>query len=306
MKLPPMNALPVFETVARLESFSRAAEERNLSQSAVSHQIRQLENYLGEPLFERKGRTTRLTDQGKQFYESVYAALTAVERASEDIKGVPSTSVRLALFSSFAVRWLIPNLSTLTQEHPQVTLQLEMTSESPILSDRVGDCFVTLHNHIAGYEYIPLYSETLFAVCSRQYWHDLLQKQGRLNDQAPPLSVLDQATLLSTHSIFDQDREDWRQWYDANGGELPIDIRLQSFSHMLLALEAARHHQGVTLTNDYMVQDQRDTDLIRLPFKNYRTGDKFYFAFKSSRRNEEAILQLKQWMVRTCRRTGLQ
>ena len=300
-----MNALPVFEAVARLQSFSRAADERNLSQSAVSHQIRLLENYLGEPLFERRGRITKLTDQGQQFYEAVYASLTALERSAEDIKGVPSTTVRLALFSSFAVRWLIPNLTSLHQDHPNLTLQLEMTSESPVLSDRVGDCFVTLHNDIPGYEYLPIYRETLFAVSSRQYWYELLQKQGCATDSEPPLSILNKATLLSTHSIFDRDQEDWRQWYRANHSTLPDDVRLQNFSHMLLALEAARHHQGTTLTNDYMVQDQRDTDLIRLPFLSYRTGDEFYFAYKSSRRNESAIQQLKQWMLSTCQKTGL-
>lgn len=227
MKLPPMNALPVFEAVGRLESFSRAAEELNLSQSAVSHQIRQLENYLGESLFTRKGRYTSLTDLGGAYYDTVSNALMSVERGSEEIKGVPSTKVRLALFSSFAVRWLIPNLYSLRQELPLLDLQLEMTSESPTLSDRVGDCFITLHNDVSGYDYLPIYDETLFAVCSRQYWFELLQRSGVAQQEQPTLDVLNEATLLSTHSIFEKDREDWKRWYAANDADLPPDLRAE-------------------------------------------------------------------------------
>lgn len=305
MQLPPMKSLPVFESVARLRSFSRAGDELNLSQSAVSHQVRQLERYLGESLFERKGRYTRLTPQGQIYYDTVSSALMTIERGTEELKGRPNTTLRLALFSSFAVRWLIPNLTALNHDYPGLTLQLEMTSESPELSDRIGDCFITLHNDVAGFEYLPIYSESLFAVCSHQYWHELQQNATRQTDGQGSLAILEQATLLSTFSIFQADRQDWTQWYDANNGYLPGDMRVQSFSHMLLALEAARHHQGVTLTNDYMFQESRDHDLIRLPFESFRTGDSFYFAYKSSRRQEPAIQNLRRWIIAMAGKTGL-
>jgi LysR family transcriptional regulator, glycine cleavage system transcriptional activator len=74
MKLPPLKTLPVFEAVARLNSFTRAAEELHVSQSAVSHRIRQLEGYLGETLFHRGGRNLSLTEEGLQYYEAVSTA----------------------------------------------------------------------------------------------------------------------------------------------------------------------------------------------------------------------------------------
>ena len=83
MKLPPLKALPVFEAVARLNSFSMAAQELAVSQSAVSHQIKQLETYLGEKLFWRSGRTLALTDEGRQYLDAISTALLQIERASE-------------------------------------------------------------------------------------------------------------------------------------------------------------------------------------------------------------------------------
>ncbi|WP_286803986.1 LysR family transcriptional regulator, partial [Marinobacter sp. UBA2498] len=96
MKLPPLKALPVFEAVARLNSFSLAADELAVSQSAVSHQIKQLEKYLGEPLFSRGGRSLSLTDQGRQYLDAVSSALLQIERASEQLVGHEEARIRLS------------------------------------------------------------------------------------------------------------------------------------------------------------------------------------------------------------------
>ena len=144
MKLPPLKALPVFEAVARLNSFSLAADELAVSQSAVSHQIKQLETYLGEQLFWRSGRTLSLTDEGRQYLDAVSSALLQIERASEQILGHEESLLRLSVFSSFAVRWLVPRLPDLKRLHPQLDLALEMSSGNPVLSDRVADCFITV------------------------------------------------------------------------------------------------------------------------------------------------------------------
>src|SRR5690554_2765049 len=120
MRLPPLKALPVFEAVARLNSFSYAAQELHISQSAVSHHIRQLEDYLGEPLFLRGGRRIALTDEGHQYFEQIGSALSQIERASEQLQGNEETLIRLAVYSSFAVSWLIPRMHRLQRLHPQL------------------------------------------------------------------------------------------------------------------------------------------------------------------------------------------
>ncbi|MFP3976876.1 MULTISPECIES: LysR family transcriptional regulator [Marinobacter] len=312
MKLPPLRALPVFEAVARLNSFSLAAEELSVSQSAVSHQIKQLETYLGEQLFWRGGRTLSLTDEGRQYLDAVSTALLQIERASEKLLGHEESRLRLALFSSFAVRWLVPRLPNLQRQHPQVELALEMTSQNPVLSDRVADCFITINRGSPAYSYELLYVEQLFPVCSQDYWQRICRELGREANAAgrdePAMTTAEVARfpLLSTHSIYDKAAGDWEAWYQTVDESIPSGTRVQHFSHMLLALEAARHHQGIALTNDYMLSTRKDSEeFVRLPCHPLATGDRFYFAWKTSRRRERSIQLLRGWLVDEAIRGGL-
>lgn len=255
MKLPPLKALPVFEAVARLNSFSLAAGELSVGQSAVSHQIKLLETYLGEPLFIRTGRYLALTDEGRQYFDAVSTAQ---------------------------------------------------------LSDRVADCFITVRPDSPAFSYELLYTERLFPVCSQQYWQTLCCEQEidptlQLSQRAPlSPSVLQGYSLLSTHSIYNRAGGDWAAWFDAGGLVLPKGSRLQHFSHMLLALEAARYHQGIAHTNDYMLSNRADSaDFIRLPCHYLMTGDQFFFVWKTSPRQEPGIQILRRWLLDQSIESGL-
>lgn len=307
MNLPPLKSLPVFEAVARLNSFSRAAEQLNVSQSAVSHQIKQLEQFLGEPLFHRHGRSLSLTAEGETYLEAVTSALLQIERATGQLLGETTSKVRLALFSSFGVRWLVPRLPVLHRDYPELELSLEMTGDQPDLTERVGDAFITIRTDMSGFSYDLLYQERLFPVCSRDYWHRLCRREGLNPDtDTLPLDTLLQYPLLSTHSIFYRPAGDWDTWLAAKGRSLPAGVRLQHFSHMLLALEAARYHQGITLTNDYMMSNPADAaDFVRLPCHELITGDSFHFAFKTSRRTEPGIVRLRRWLLSEAVASGL-
>ncbi len=311
MKLPPLNSLPVFEAVARLNSFSRAAEELNVSQSAVSHQIKSLESHLGEKLFLRTGRYLALTEEGRVYLEGVGSALLQIERVTQQLLGHEEARLRLSVFSSFAVRWLVPRLPDLQRAHSQLELVLEMTSESPVLSDRVADCFITITNRPPAFSYDLLYREQLFPVCSRQYWQTICREQGfdGLTAETSPQLTAEQIAaypLLSTHSIFGRHTGDWQEWFRVVGQPVPEHARVHHFSHMLLALEAARFHQGITLTNDYMLSNRNDSDdFMRIPSHALVTGDQFYFAYKTSRRRETGIRLLRRWLIDQAIKTGL-
>jgi len=310
MSYPPLKTLPVFEAVARLNSFSQAAAALNVSQSAISHQVRQLEDYLGEPLFLRTGRGIRLTEEGQQYYEQISSALRQIERASEQLQGNEGTQLRLAVYSSFAVSWLIPRLPRLQHLHPQLDLDLEMLSELPRMSDRVGDCFIAINPKQRGFSSELLYSERMFPVCSRQYWQSICEdlSAAGLAPNGPPESLkpdwIQRYTLLSATSIFEKKNEDWHRWLRDGGETVRPETRVQHFSHMIMAHEAARHHQGMALSNDYMF-DPEDPVLVRLPCHLLETGDEFHFAYKTSRRNEPAIRILKQWLRNEADRSGL-
>lgn len=304
MRLPPLKSLPVFEAVARLKSFSQAAEELAITQSAVSHQIKQLETYLGERLFWRSGRSVTLTDEGRQYLDGISSALLQIERASEALLGHEESLLRLSVFSSFAVRWLVPRLPDLKRQHPQLDLSLEMSSANPVLSDRVADCFITVKPNSTAFSYELLYEERLFPVCSQDYWQKIRRELGLEDVTGDPASVsltpaqVAEFPLLSTHSIYDRQGGDWEAWYREAGLALPASSRLLHSSHMLLSLEAARFHQGIALTNDYMLSTRQDSsDFVRLPCHSVMTGDSFFFAWKTSRRRERGIQLLRRWLV---------
>lgn len=304
MKLPPLRALPVFEAVARLNSFSRAADELSVSQSAVSHQIKALETYLGETLFERSGRYLTLTREGQSYHEGISSALLQIERASESLLGESTSRLRLAVISSFCVRWLIPRLPSLQRAHSQIDLALEMTSEAPQLSDRVADCFITLNTGSPAFSYDLLYREQLFPICSPQYWQHICETlgwpEGRPDEHSPAMTPeqVAQFPLLSTFSIYGRESGDWQAWFGVVERSLPRSTHIQHFSHMLMALEAARFHQGIALTNDYMLSDEREAEgFVRLPCHPLITGDRFYFAYKTSRRNEPALRRVRGWLI---------
>ncbi|ENY73178.1 LysR family transcriptional regulator [Aeromonas diversa] len=286
MKLPPLRAVHYFEAVARLQSFSRAAAELMVSQSAVSHQIRLLEDYLGEALLLRQGRRVSLTAAGESYLEGITAGLGMIAQASEQLRGGGEMRVRLALYSSFAVKWLIPRLNGLRQQHPELELDLEMVAEDPQLSDRVADCFITVSPQARGYSHDLLYRERLMPVCSRRLWQQL---EGEW-----PASLW-QLPLLSIQAIYKEKGEDWRRWAEVGGLTIPPEARMHHFSHILLALEAANWDQGVALINDYMLRSD-EPNLVRLPLHPLETGDSFYFVCKRSRLHEPAISRLRQWL----------
>ncbi|ETI62177.1 LysR substrate-binding domain-containing protein [Marinomonas profundimaris] len=301
--LPPLKSLPVFETVARLNSFSLAANELNVSQSAISHQIKILENHLGESLFYRQGRHLELTKEGRHYLDVISHSLLQIAQATNKIKGEQTTHIRLAVYSSFAVYWLIPRLPELKRQHPNLELSIEMSDGSPDLSDRTADFFITVEKEKRGFLFESLYEEELFPVCSHTYLEIIKSRLNATTDKelANKLntipSPLAQFSLITSYSIYDRHLEDWKHWFKNLKQPFPVSTQFHRFSHLMLAYEAAKHSLGIALVNDYMMNEITDeAALLKLPCSAFKTGDNFYLAYKESRKNEEGIQYLKKWL----------
>ncbi|OAN13141.1 LysR family transcriptional regulator [Photobacterium jeanii] len=295
MKLPPLRAVYCFEAVARCNSFSQAAESLNVTQSAVSHQVKLLEEYLGKPLFVRQGRLLSLTDEGKHYYESIRHALHDIAHASQSIKEGNQGKLRLAMYSTLAVKWLIPRLDDLRQQHPEIDLSLIMVSDDPNFNDHTADCFITVKPPKKHFHIEHLYQERLYPVCSQYLWE-------KLKNQPLPESLW-QYPLLSVTSATASGKEgdDWRLWCKAGDISLPSSVQMHYFSHMLLAAEAARYNQGITFLNHYfMTEEERHHSFVRLPLHDLPTGDDFYFTYKSTRAQDPHIEKLGRWLKIQC------
>ncbi|MGR5176492.1 LysR substrate-binding domain-containing protein [Vibrio parahaemolyticus] len=292
MKLPPLRAVHCFESVARNLSFSNAAEELNVTQSAVSHQIRILEEYLGENLFIRQGRKLSLSDSGELYLEEISPAIASIAKASQRIREGEQGSIRLALYSSLAVKWLIPRLSEFRRLYPEIELTLNMVAEDPELTDSIGDCFITVDQSKRNFVAEPLYNEVLFPVCSHKIWKEI-------HDKPLPDALWDYP-ILSTDSVYRERGRDWSKWCEVGGFQLPNNVDIQHFSHMLLAVEAAKYDQGITFANGYMMTERDLQDLVILPTHGLETGDSFYFVYKKSRSRQPEIKKLSSWLQQQC------
>lgn len=291
MKLPPLRALQCFEAVARLNSFSKAADHLNVTQSAVSHQVKLLEEYLGEAMFNRQGRSFSLTEVGERYFEDVSQSLSNLSNASLQIREGKSDKIRLALYSSLAVKWLIPRLENLRKQYPEIELTLNMVADEPECSDQVADCFITVNPPKRNFVCQFLYAERLYPVCGHKLWQQIKDK--------PLPDALWQHPLLSVQysSLGENLGEDWLRWCQSGGFELPEHVRINHFSHMLLATETARYDQGIALINHYLMTDQdRKHNFVRIPMHELLTGDDFYFVYKKTRAKQTDIVKLGRWL----------
>ncbi len=285
-KLPPLRALQVFEAAARQSHFSRAAAELCITQSAVSHQVKQLEEHYGERLFKREGRHLRLTSKGELLYKELERIFNELSDLSMQISGDSNDQLRLAVYSSFAIKWLIPRLSDFRRQHPQIKIRLDMIAADPELSDNVADMFITGQSGQLGYHHHLLHKERLIAVISPSLLSFELSAQQILASQ--PLLTVDEGPLGL----------DWDRWFVANNLLLPATQQQHIFSHVLMAIEAAIAGQGVALASDFMVlADIEKGLLVELDLPDMLTGFEFFFSCKQRRLKEPAIGAFVSWLA---------
>src|SRR3990170_3750322 len=167
--LPALDLLVGFEAAARHLSFTKAGEELYLTQSAVSRQIKELEDQLGVALFERRHRALALTEPGQQFYAAAAQVLTTMRAATERLRSQSGRRRPLSVTTthSFAALWLIPRLAGFTRDHPGVDVRI--TAETKVQDlERDGLDLAIRHGpaSLAGASAVRLFGERVFPVCS--------------------------------------------------------------------------------------------------------------------------------------------
>lgn len=208
--LPPLSSLLPFEAAARLESITEAADELNLSQAAVSKQIKALEQYLGAALFERRNRAIYLTQEARDLQEVIRTSLGDIALASKNIRDKHSDAeIVLRSQQCEALYWLMPRLSRFYQKHPEIELRVGVSTKP--LSE-VGEGFdialqsIDRSNNSA--KLVHCVSDEIFPVCSPQY----------ISADSKALSVEQLANCrLLHHQALRQDWMTWDQWLEKRG-----------------------------------------------------------------------------------------
>ncbi|WP_322103274.1 transcriptional regulator GcvA [Paraburkholderia sp. J41] len=280
-RLPPLNALRVFEAAARAESFSVAAEELCVTHGAVSRQVAQLEAWLGHALFERRGRRVVLTASGRAYLPEIAAALDRIALAThEQLRATRQQIVRVNAPTTFALRWLLPQLSGFQLTHPAVEIRLT-TSEEPI--EKLGEeCDVAIRGSeqkSAAYAADEFLSEVRLPVCS-----------PRLLEAQPLRRVADLAHHTLLHSATYPSL--WAQWLAASGKPGLVVRHAQQFDHFYLTLQAAIDGLGVAMGPTALVALDVEEGRLVFPFDGPALPAWRYCSYVRKTRLEEPAIQL--------------
>lgn len=254
-RLPPTQTLRAFEAAARLGNYTRAGEELHLTHSAISHQIRALEQRVGRKLFQREGRQMMLTDGGRLLAEEVRQALLALDRALQIGKverQQAAQTLRVSVSPSFASAWLVPRLAAFHQQHPHIDISLRSTHELSELD--FSDADVAIWYGRAGYKnfrYQRLLKEVIFPVCSPAF--------GASHPAITPRDLPRYPLLRFAH------HGGWEPWFAAAGIQHGEPQTGPVYDDPMHLLDAAAADQGIALARSCLVHNHLASGrLIRL------------------------------------------
>jgi DNA-binding transcriptional LysR family regulator len=291
--LPSLDLLVGFEAAARHLSFTKAGEELFLTQSAVSRQIKELEEQLGVELFQRRHRALALTSAGKSFYASAAQVLTTMRAATEQLRtqaGKKGLSVTTT--NSFAALWLIPRLAGFTRTHPGVDVRIMAETRVQDL-DRDGLDVAVRHGpaSLAGSDAVRLMGERVFPVCSPKL----------LKDKSKPLR---EPQDLRYHCLLQYDdpegRHPWLHWKTWLEVERLADLRpagTLSFSGYEQIIPAAIAGHGVALGRSPLVKDLIASGELAVPFKSSADPARAYYAIVSrAAEGRREVAEFVSWL----------
>ena len=198
-RLPPLNALRVFDSAARHLSFTKAAEELFVTQAAVSHQIKTLEEFLGLKLFRRRNRSLLLTEEGQSYYLDIKEIFSSINEATRKLLARSAKgALTVSLSPSFAIQWLVPRLSGFNQAYPGIDVRIQAVDrEEDKLADDVDVAIFYGRGNWTGLRTDRLYAEYLIPVCA----------PSLLTGEKPLKTPSD---LIYHTRLHDTSRRDWQ------------------------------------------------------------------------------------------------
>lgn len=280
-----MGLLVAFEACARLQKFTSAAHELSLTQSAVSRQIRALEDIVGVALFVRERQAVRLTPAGEIYAEEIRQSLRDIGNSTLRIKASPGTgTLTLAILPTMGTRWLAPLLPSFVQQNPGVTLNL-VTRLEPFNMD-ADDVHAAFHYGAPEWPHAELdflFEETIFPACSK----GLKAQHGF----AHPRALLG-APLLHLTSR----RQAWTQWFESQGIEGP-QMGGISIDQFATATQAASAGLGVALLPEFLFSAELERgELVSALDVRSRSQGSYYLACAASKTWYPPLKAFRQWI----------
>ncbi len=259
-KLPPLNALRAFEAAARHLSFTKAAAELHVTQAAISHQVKTLEEHLSLSLFRRLNRRLMLTEAGQIYLPVLRDAFDSIATGTGRLhQDQDSGALHISVLPSLAAKWLLPRMSRFRDRHPDIDVMvsannklIDFSADSIEMAIRYG------MGHYPGLRTDLLLRDEVFPVCSPS-----------LLEGATPLAApedLSHHTLLHDEVSRQDESPDWRSWLQAAGVSGVDWQRGPGFSDSSMVIEAAAAGQGVALAHRWLAAADLESGRIIVPF----------------------------------------
>lgn len=290
-RLPPLNSLKAFESSARHLSFTKAADELFVTQAAVSHQIKLLEDFLGVELFKRKNRALELTDLGQSYFIEITAILHKLAEVTCKLMEQDKQPLTISVPQTFGIYWLVPHLSEFNRQYPGIEVRIKgVDQDEGLLSQEVDIAIYYGRGNWQNLQMEKLTEENLVILASPK----LLQLQPIRTKQD-----LKKHTLIHIHT-----RDNWQNM--ANHLHLS-ELNIQHgplFSHTFMALQAAIHGQGVVLANKTLAQQEVENGHLQVALETNLRGSKSFYVVNDLNKSGDAQIQaFRQWIMRTIKRT---
>lgn len=284
--LPSISLLSAFEAVAETLSFTMAARELSLTQSAVSRQVKALEEQLGVPLFDREGQRVSLTATGEAYVRDVREALKMIASASIAAQSnLRSGTLDLAVLPTFGARWLAPRLSGFFAAHPGITVRFT-TKLRPFDFDmeQLDAAIYFGRPNWSGATTAFLMNETVLPVCSPHF-----KTQHHFTSPADLLSV----PLINLSSR----QNAWASWFSAQNisGQTGGGVVFDEFA---TASQAAIHSVGVALLPEFLIERElAEGSLVPVLDVRQKSSEAYYLAWPERRNKFPPLLAFKDWIV---------
>ena len=285
-KLPPLSALRAFEAAARHLSFKRAAAELGVTPTAISHQVRLLEETLGVRLFERRTRQVVTTATGQRLYPVLRDGFDSFARAVEAIAAAPPRrTLTLSATRAFTARWLVPRVAALQEAFPGLDLRLHASDEPADLHAGAADVAIRYgRGPYPGLVAEPLFATRFAPVCS--------PRLGLLRPQQLRRTPL----LHFEWRLREADTPTWRRWLERAGVSGVDPERGTRFSDEGHALQAALAGHGVALMSLLLVAEDLESGTLVQPFGPVLEGHPYHLVYPEAAQARAEVHALGRWL----------
>ncbi len=282
-----LRGLRTFCVAARYESFRTAAEELFITASAVSHQIKSLEEELGEPLFDRTSRELSLTETGRSLYEDVSPLIESIDAAvAKYKKNAIKSSIRISVQPFFASEFFVPRLAEFSAAHPEIDIQVGTSDESAEKHPSDADVSIRLfRSPPPDMPSNPLFPLRMLPAGSPEFKKSLRVKNKKIVSEFP----------IIVHETYPRA---WAQWSEASGIRLPEDPRMIRLDSMIAVVRAAQRGLGAALV-PVPIGDLwfREGSIVKLFTKALTADVSYYLVCTEDRAGDESVSLLRDWIL---------